>query len=123
MNPWRDKRMKTKFKFNIGSFTVNTHQTVTRDNNGEITDVTGIPVEIPTINVEGEVEYTAKEMLELWGVAKTIMEEAPEVATKFAQSLVEEYYKALAVVEPLHKAEREKAKQSAEEFLDELRNR
>lgn len=95
--------MKTKFKFNVGGFTFNTNQTVVRNAEGMITEVTGVPVEVPAIVVEGEVEYQASEVLEMWNAFKVITAEAPEVLGNFASSLVEEYYKAEAKVMPMHK--------------------
>lgn len=94
--------MKTKFKLNLGGFTINTNTSVERNEEGVVTEVISVPVEIPAINIEGEVEYTAGEMLELWNTYKTIMKEAPEVLGEFASKLVEEYYKAEEKVMPLH---------------------
>lgn len=81
--------MKTKFKFNTASFTLDTHKAITRDMNGQVLEATAVPVEIPAIDVECEVEYTASEMLELWKATKTIMSEAPATLGDFMVKMYE----------------------------------
>lgn len=91
--------MKTKFKFNTASFTLDTHKAITRDMNGQVLEATAVPVEIPAIDVECEVEYTASEMLELWKVTKTIMAESPEVIGEFMVKMQQVVTQANAMTE------------------------
>ena len=94
--------MKTKFKLNLGGFTINTNTTVVRNDKGEVVEATAIPVEVPAISIEGEVEYTAGEMLDMWNVTKTVAKEAPEVFKNLAIDFVKAYYEAEEVVMPMH---------------------
>lgn len=95
--------MKTNFKFTVGGFTLNkVVGTAVNNSTGEV-ETQVMPVDVPAIDVEGSVEYTAGEMLDMWRVYKTVMEESPEVLGTFATKLVEEYYKAYEKVMPLHK--------------------
>lgn len=93
--------MKTKFKFNLGGCTINREVNRIVDEKGQI-EIQSVPMEIPAIEVEGEVEYKASEILELWNAYKVIADEAPEVLGKFAVALVEAYYEADRKVAPLH---------------------
>lgn len=93
--------MKTKFKFNIGAFTLNTNTTIVRNDKGELVEATAVPVEIPAMDIEGEVEYSASEMLEFWNVVKTVSNEAPDVFKDFAVNLFRAYQVAESSIEAM----------------------
>lgn len=44
-------------------------------------------VSIPSINIEGDTEYSVSELAELWGLGKQILEESPELIKKFMESM------------------------------------
>lgn len=93
--------MKAKFRINTGAF--NFDKVVSEKQvNGVVEEVKALPISIPSIDIDVEVEYSASEMLEMWNVTKTVANEAPEVFENFAIKLVECYYRAQKAVMPLH---------------------
>lgn len=61
--------MKTKLKLNTGAFE-----------------------NIPAVDIDVEVEYSASEMLDMWKLTKTIAEESPIVFENFMVDILESYY-------------------------------